>query len=266
MTKAVLVDLIRCIGCRGCQVACKSWNDKNAEQTVNLGFYDNPPTLSSDTWTIIRFTELEYENSFHFVFHKIQCMHCQQPACVSVCTVGALTKTADGPVTYDRDKCIGCRYCQYACPFGVPKFDWNQRFSLISKCNFCADRLAMGLEPACVKVCPADALVYGERDELVTEARHRIAARPKKYINHVYGEDEIGGTSFLYLSPVPFEMLGFPVLGKNHMTEASESIMISTPLEIIGAAAAVGGLYWLTNREEDAHAEEDTQDMRDEEK
>lgn len=258
MSKAVLVDLVRCIGCRGCQVACKSWNDRKSEQTANLGIYDNPPTLSADTWTIVRFTEVEHEDRFYFVFHKIQCMHCQEPACASVCTVGALEKTAEGPVTYDREKCIGCRYCQYACPFGVPKFDWNQRFGLISKCNFCADRLATGQEPACVKACPSDALMFGERDQLATEARYRIAARPQRYVNHVYGEDEIGGTSFLYLSPVPFEKLGFPTLNKGKLTQASESIMFSTPITIIGAMAAVGGFYWLTNREDDAQdAEED---------
>jgi formate dehydrogenase iron-sulfur subunit len=160
-------------------------------------------------------------------------------------------------VTYDRDKCIGCRYCQYACPFGVPKFDWDQRLGLISKCNFCNDRLEMGLEPACVKACPSDALVFGERDELVTEARRRIAARPLKYVNHVYGEDEIGGTSFLYISPVPFDKLGFPALDNGKLTQASESIMISTPLTVIGALTAAGGFYWLTNRDEDAQDDEE---------
>jgi formate dehydrogenase iron-sulfur subunit len=257
MSGAVLVDLVRCIGCRSCQVACKSWNDKSAEQTQCLGIYDNPPTLSADTWTVVRYTELEHEGRFYWVFHKIQCMHCQDPACVSVCTVGALQKTADGPVTYDTEKCIGCRYCQYACPFGVPKFDWSQRLSLISKCNFCNDRLQLGLEPACVKACPTDALLFGERDQLITEARHRIATRPEKYVNHVYGEDEAGGTSFLYLSPVPFDKLGFPTLDRNPQTRNSETIMGLTPITIIGALATVGGFYWLTERSDETQEVEE---------
>jgi formate dehydrogenase iron-sulfur subunit len=259
MSYAVLVDLTRCIGCRSCQVACKAWNDKQAEETSCLGRYDNPPTLSADTWTVVRFTEVEDNGRFHWVFNKIQCMHCLDPACVSVCTVGALQKTEAGPVTYDQDRCIGCRYCQYGCPFGVPKFEWGERLGLISKCNFCEDRLAVGMEPACVKACPADALVFGERDDLLTEGRARIAARPQKYVNYVYGEKEVGGTSYLYLSPVPFEKLGFPALDMHPLTSVSESIMSSTPFTMVGAVAAIGGFYWLTHQqdeEQDADEEE----------
>ena len=259
MSYAVLVDLARCIGCRSCQVACKAWNDKQAEQTKNLGMYDNPPSLSADTWTVVRFTEIEQENKFSWIFNKIQCMHCLEPACVSVCTVGALQKSEDGPVTYDQDRCIGCRYCLYGCPFGVPRFEWHERLGLISKCNFCVDRLDAGLEPACVKTCPADALIFGQREALVTEARYRIATFPDRYVNHVYGEDEIGGTSFMYLSPVSFDALGFPSLGKEPLTGASESIIGSTPTAIIAAVATLGGFYWLTNREDES-VEEDVEE------
>ena len=248
MGHAVLVDLVRCMGCRSCQVACKAWNDNLGEVTTCLGCYDNPPNFSQDTWSLIRYTEADYLGKFNWVFTKIQCMHCEHPGCVSVCTVGALEKTASGPVIYHEDKCIGCRYCQYGCPFGVPKYEWEKMLGLIRKCTFCADRLADGLEPACVKACPTDALAHGVREDLLTEARRRIAARPGKYFNHIYGEKEAGGTSWLYISPIPFDQLGFPELGEEHPTKVSESIMNATPVTIIAAVAALSGLYQLTKR------------------
>jgi formate dehydrogenase iron-sulfur subunit len=204
----------------------------------------------------VRFTEVEKDDKLNWVFSKIQCMHCEHPGCASVCTVGALKKTASGPVVYDADICIGCRYCQYACPFGVPQYDWDAQLGLIGKCTFCADRLAEGIEPSCVKACPTDALMLGERDKLLTVARNRIAARPGKYVNRVYGENEAGGTSWLYISPVPFEELGFPTLGAEPVTLASEAILNSTPITIIAAVAGLSGLYWLTKRRDKVQAEE----------
>lgn len=246
MSNAVLVDLVRCMGCRSCQVACKAWNDNPGEDTRCLGSYDNPPRFSADTWSLIRFNEVEHAGKLHWVFSKLQCMHCEHPGCASVCTVGALEKTPEGPVIYHDDKCIGCRYCQYGCPFGVPSFEWDEKFSLIRKCTFCADRVAEGIEPACVKGCPTDALVFGGREELITEGRKRIAVRPNKYVNHVYGEDEVGGTSWMYLSPVPFDKLGFPKVGDEPVTEESEIVMSATPTTIIATIAALSGIYWLT--------------------
>ena len=246
MSNAVLVDLVRCMGCRSCQVACKAWNDNPGEDTLCLGSYDNPPHFSADTWSLIRFNEVEHAGNLHWVFSKLQCMHCEDPGCASVCTVGALEKTPEGPVIYHDDKCIGCRYCQYGCPFGVPSFEWDERLSLIRKCTFCADRVAEGIEPACVKACPTDALVFGGREKLITEGRKRIAVRPLKYVNHVYGEDEVGGTAWMYLSPVPFDKLGFPKVGDEPVTEDSEIVMSATPATIIAAIAALSGIYWLT--------------------
>jgi formate dehydrogenase iron-sulfur subunit len=242
------------MGCRSCQVACKAWNDNVAEIGLCLGCYDNPPHFSPDTWSLVRFTEVEHGGDLHWVFAKIQCMHCEHPGCVSVCTVGALKKTDEGPVVYYPEKCIGCRYCQYGCPFGVPKYEWEKTLGLIKKCTFCADRQSEGLEPACVKACPTDALVYGEREELLTEARRRIGARPDKYVNHVYGEKEVGGTSWMYISPVPFEELGFPTLGEEHPTHTSEAILNSTPITIIAAVTGLSGLYWLTKRRDEMAA------------
>jgi formate dehydrogenase iron-sulfur subunit len=256
MTVAVLYDANKCIGCRGCQVACKQWNEndefipteENGVQSKNLGSNENPPQLSARTWTKIRFTELEYNGKFHWVFTKLQCMHCEHPACVAACPVGALQKTPEGPVLYDDTKCFGCRYCMVACPFGIPTFEWDKPLPWIRKCTFCADRLQAGLEPACVQTCPTNALKLGEREELIAEARERINASPDKYVNHIYGENEVGGTSWLYLSPVPFELLGLPTLGSEAVTLDAERAMGAVPPVLLGVAAAMSGIYWLAKR------------------
>jgi formate dehydrogenase iron-sulfur subunit len=248
MSQAVLVDLVRCTGCRACQVACKAWNDNTAEVTVCLGCYDNPPNLSADTWSIIRFAEVEEGDQLRWAFAKRQCMHCEEPACASVCPVGAFEKLPNGPVVYDDVKCIGCRYCMMACPFRVPKFEWDSAIPLIRKCTFCADRLSQGVEPACVKACPSDALIVGDRGTLIVAAHARIRNRPDKYVDHVYGEHEAGGTSWLYVSPVPFEELGFPTLDDEPYARNSEAAMIATPGAVVGAVGILSGIYWITKR------------------
>ena len=258
MTIAVLSDANLCIGCRGCQIACKQWNESDeyipaptgeiGVQAKNWGSYENPPQLSAHTWTRIRFTELEYAGKFHWVFTKLQCMHCEYPACAVACPVGALQKTQEGPVVYDDSKCFGCRYCMVACPFGIPTFEWDEPLPWIRKCTFCADRLGEGLEPACVKSCPTGALKLGEREELIIEARERIAKNPQKYVNHIYGEKEVGGTSWLYLSPVPFEALGLPTLGSEPVTVDVERAMGAVPPVLLGVTATMAGVYWLIKR------------------
>lgn len=265
MSKAVLYDANKCIGCRGCQIACKQWNEndeiipitENGVNSRNLGTYENPPQLSAKTWTKIRFTELEYDGKFQWVFTKIQCMHCEYPACAAACPVGALQKTAEGPVVYDDNKCFGCRYCMLACPFGIPTFEWDKPLPWIRKCTFCADRMNEGLEPACVKTCPTNALKLGERDELIKEARERIKVSPGKYIDHIYGENEVGGTSWLYLSPVPFEELGLPVLGKEAVTVNAERAMGAVAPVLAGVTATMAAIYWLFKRRERIRHEKD---------
>ena len=256
MAFAVLYDANKCIGCRGCQAACKQWNmndelspaENRLTTTVNSGSYENPPQLSARTFTKIRFTELENNGKFQWVFTKLQCMHCEHPACAAACLVAALQKTPEGPVVYDEGKCIGCRYCMVACPFGVPTFQWDSPLPWIRKCTFCADRLNAGLEPACVKTCPSNALIIGQREALLNVARGRIAAAPAKYVNHIYGENEVGGTSWLYLSPVPFEKLGLPVLGTKPVTADAERAMGAVPPVLLGVAAAMTGVYWVMKR------------------
>jgi formate dehydrogenase iron-sulfur subunit len=258
MSKAVLVDLVRCMGCRACQVACKAWNDNPGEVTLCLGCYDNPPDFSGDTWSLIRFDEVENRGTLNWVFTKRQCMHCVHPACVSACPVSALEKLPDGPVVYDAKECIGCRYCMIACPFNVPRVNWGEVLPEIRKCTFCFDRQSNGLEPACVKACPTDALVYGERTALIAEAKARIESRPGKYVNHTYGQEEAGGTSWMYLAPVPFEELGFPELDSEPVPELSEDLAVyGTPSMLVGVAALLGGMYWFTKRRAEAMAEQE---------
>ncbi len=207
--KGVLVDLTRCIGCRGCQVACKSWNERSVKPTLLGGEFTNPKQLNSECYTNIEYLEQEKGDLPVWSFIKHQCMHCKDPACASACPVGAFRKTAEGAVVYDFDRCIGCRYCMIACPFNIPKYEWEKTSPWIRKCTFCSDRLADGKTPACIKVCPTNVMTFGPLDEIGREAEKRIKASPGRYVNHIYGKDEAGGTQWMYLSAVPFEQLGF---------------------------------------------------------
>jgi formate dehydrogenase iron-sulfur subunit len=249
---AILFDAFRCTGCRGCQVACKQWNDLPAEVTHNTGSYQNPPRASADTWLVMQFREVENGDGLAWAFGRHACMHCVHPACVSACPVGALYKTDEGPVLYRDDRCIGCRYCMLACPFEIPTFQWGDGLfegAEIKKCTFCIDRLSAGMEPACVHTCPSGALMYGERDELIAVAEGRIREHPERYVDHVYGKDEAGGTSLLYISPVPFEDLGMPQLGSKPIQEDAEDIMTkATPSVLVGMLIGLGGIYWVVKR------------------
>jgi formate dehydrogenase iron-sulfur subunit len=248
MAKGMLMDLTKCIGCRGCQAACKQWNDLPAEATNNWGSYENPPRRSAKTWTTITFNEVTDGDEFAWVFAKRQCMHCEDPACAAACIVGALHKTPEGPVIYDDYKCIGCRYCTLACPYGVPTFEWDTPVPYIRKCTMCVDRLAEGMQPACAKTCPSGAILFGERNELLQDARSRIQAHPGKYVDHIYGEKEVGGASMLYISHIPFEKLGFPTLESEPIPRYADVAMAAVPPAIVVVSAAMAGVYWITKR------------------
>ena len=273
--KSTLIDITKCIGCRACQVACKQWNDRDGEQTElewNLGL-QNPATLSAKTLTLITYHELPDEKApggLNYLFTMRRCLHCLEPACASACPTTALKRSADGPVGYDSDKCIGCRYCIWACPWGVPTAEWDSLAPKIQKCTHCADRTSQpvplsrngqGLTgdesarfrenivvPACVKACPADALRFGEREEMLSEARSRISAKPDKYVNHIYGEKEAGGTSVLYLSSVPFEKLGFPDVGTKAYPRFSALALHAVPPAVMALGALLGGAYTFLKR------------------
>jgi formate dehydrogenase iron-sulfur subunit len=248
MAKGMLIDLTRCIGCRSCQVACKQWNQLPAEITQQTGTYENPPRFTSNTWSYVQVRELEHAGRLVWSFAKRQCMHCEEPTCVAACIVGALHKTPEGPVVYDDYKCMGCRYCTVACPFGVPTFEWDKAVPYIRKCQMCTDRLEQGLTPACAKACPSDAITFGERDTLLQEAHTRIQARPDRYTDHVYGEHEVGGTSVMYVANVPFEELGFPSLGPEPIPRYAEVAMAAVPPVAVVVSAAMAGIYWFIRR------------------
>lgn len=236
---AMLYDATVCVGCNGCTNACRQWNGTEPETDARQ-VYDAPQELSADTYTLIQL----YKEGDEFSFVKRQCMHCVDPACVSGCPVHALQKTAAGPVTYDHDRCIGCRYCQNACPFHVPRFEWDKaRFPVITKCHFCYEsRIQKGIGgPACADRCPTGALTWGKRGELLAEARKRISENPGRYVDHIYGENDAGGTSVLYLSAVPFEKLGFEDLGTRPIPEVSEGTAnLVLPGVLIGAPILLG--------------------------
>lgn len=257
MPKGVLVDLTKCIGCRGCQVACKQWNNLPVESTTCEGSYENPASLKWNTYTKIRFVEGEENNKFFWGFIKVQCMHCKQPACVSACPVGSLTKTDEGPVIYNEKKCMGCRYCMLACPFQVPKYEWHKVLPTIKKCTFCTDRISVGKTPSCTNTCPSNALHYDEYDVILKEAEDKIKNYPDKYINHIYGKDEVGGTSWLYISSIPFEKLGFNMnLPKEPLPHYTWQALSKIPALVGGLAIALTGFWFICKRRDEVQKKE----------
>jgi formate dehydrogenase iron-sulfur subunit len=230
-TKAILVDITKCIGCRSCEQACKQIH----------GFpMDSEAKLSPTALTVVE------ERGDRYV--RRMCMHCQEPACASACLVGALKKTDAGPVTYDGAKCIGCRYCLVACPFSVPRYEWTKLVPYVKKCDMCAARQAKGQPPACVEACPVQASIAGDRDEILEEALRRILSSDSKYVKHIYGSEEAGGTSVFFISDVPFEKLGFVAAPKQAMPVLTASALGDGPTVILVGGALLSGLYWITQR------------------
>jgi formate dehydrogenase iron-sulfur subunit len=255
--KGVLVDLTRCIGCRGCQVACKEWNERSVKKTEMYGNFTNPPELNSECYTNIRYVEQDNGGAPVWSFVKNQCLHCKNPACASVCPVTALKKTEAGPVTYNFERCIGCRYCMLACPFYIPKYEWEKAVPWVRKCTFCSERVANGLVPACIKVCPTQTMYYSDFEDVRAEAERRMLKNPGKYVNHIYGKEEAGGTSWIYISGVPFETLGFnmniPAMVYPDLTWA----YIKKIPAVIGVVIAAGAVSWaITRRNKNMDKEE----------
>ncbi len=211
--KAMLIDVSKCMGCRGCQVACKQWNELEADVTSNTGTYQNPPDLSPNTWNLVKFKEIGNNGTVRWLMWPFRCMHCTDASCVKVCPTGALYHHPLGFVAYDKDKCSGCGYCIEFCPFHVPHASRNIITGLgkMDKCLFCQDRVTNDLEPACAKTCPPGAIKFGNRVELVTEGRRRVevlrSTRPKASL---YGERELGGLHMLYVLEERPEVYGLP--------------------------------------------------------
>jgi len=245
----VLCDFTQCLGCRRCEWACADNNDLphgTQESYDDTSVFSEMRRPDEESFTVIN----QYEPSVGSdkPFHtKVNCLHCEHPACVSACIVGALEKNPHGPVTYDAWKCIGCRYCMIACPFQIPAYEYGDALTpRVMKCSLCAEKtLAEGGVPACVKICPQEAMVFGRRDELLKVARDRIATHPGRYNSHIYGEHEAGGTSWLYLADRPFTELDLPELGTVSPAVATEAIQhgifrgFSGPIMLFGLISVI---------------------------
>ncbi|MFC1865807.1 4Fe-4S dicluster domain-containing protein [Chloroflexota bacterium] len=227
-TVAMLYESSKCLGCRRCEDACRRWNKLEPEY--------RPDDLSPHSLTTLKYRKAGEGYNVEWLPSKWQCMHCLHPACVNVCPTEALYKTDDGPVLYDEERCIGCQYCVSACPFSVPRFDFdtNRR---VKKCTFCSDRIADGLEPACAGVCPVKALTFGERQTIVGMAEEAQAEGA-----YIYGKEEAGGTSWIYTSAVLFKDRGVPSVTTERYSSHSAT-MLGSQLGTIAFGAAALGVY-----------------------
>ncbi len=233
MAFAILTDVTRCVGCRACATACKEINGLPAGED---------DSLNASTWTFV-----DHREGLNV---RRQCMHCLEPTCASVCPVAALEKRPEGPVIYHEDRCMGCRYCMFACPFQVPKYEWSKALPRVKKCIMCYSlRVSKGEAPACTSACPAGATVFGEREALIAEARQRLRDNPGRYVDHVYGLDEAGGTSVLYLSSVPFASLGLPSALENQAyPQLTWQVLSKIPNIVATGGVLMLGLWWISNR------------------
>jgi formate dehydrogenase iron-sulfur subunit len=228
----MLIDITKCIGCRQCEGACKLQNKlPDVEESK----------LSATAYTVVE------DHTDRFV--RRLCMHCKNPTCESVCPVGAFRRTKIGAVLYDAEKCIGCRYCMMACPFQVPRYEWGSTFPKVQKCILCYERITKGNVPACVEICPETVSMFGEYDKILFQAHKILSENPEKYIQKVYGEEEVGGTSVLYISDVPFEKLGFKTnLEKKPLPELTWSALSKIPSVVTVGGTLLYGIWWITNR------------------
>ncbi len=247
----ILYDSTRCKGCRGCEFDCTEAHGLPTPQAKV------PPIrkTNENALSVIN----TYETEKGQVFIKRQCMHCNEPACAAACLTQAMHKNETGPVTWDGNKCMGCRYCMISCPFDMPKFEYHSANPKIQKCDMCFERLKTGDIPACVYNCPNDALMYGKRRDLIKEARKRIAENPDLYFDHIYGEREAGGTGWLYLSPVPFDQLGmnmslqqtsYPSLTKGFLYSVP-SVFVLMPTLLLGLHKATKNNHLIENKEDE---------------
>lgn len=257
-----LVDVTRCIGCRKCELACNQVNDlpEPATPFEDMRVLDAKRRPTAGAYTVVnRYYPgtLNDRGQLTPSFVKVQCMHCQDPACVSACVTGALSKLDNGTVRYDVSRCIGCRYCMVACPFGIPKYEFAKTVPTVRKCSFCADRQAQGKPPACAENCPTGALTFGKRDELLEEAKKRIYQSPDKYVHHIYGEEEAGGTSWLYISDVPFESMALNTrVQKDSYPQRVEGALSTVPWVLTLWPPLLAGLHSFTKRKDEVQGEE----------
>lgn len=255
----VLHDNVRCIGCRNCEEGCNIVNKlPEPEKPFNdLSVLDKKRRTTTNAHTVVnRYDNIKGKNAP--VFSKMQCNHCLEPACASVCFVKAFKKTKEGAVTYDASVCVGCRYCMIACPFEIPTYEYDEAFTpRVMKCTMCHDRVKDNKLPGCVESCPNEALTFGKRDDLIKIARERIRKYPDQYQNHIYGEHEMGGTSWLYLSSVPFKEVGMREdLGITPAPEFTAGALGAVPMIVGLWPVLLTGIYAINKRKEKISKEE----------
>ena len=260
----VLVDLSKCVGCRTCEAACNKEQGLPAPDKPfdDMSVYDEhrhgglQRRTTEKAYTVVN--KYEIEGREHPLFKKFQCNHCQEPACLTSCFVNAYTKTPEGAVIYDSKVCVGCRTCMVACPFYVPAYSYSSAINpVVKKCIMCYDtRLKFGRAPACVEACPNGVMTFGKRKDLITEAHKIIDDNPNKYIHHVYGEKEVGGTSWMYISDVPFEDIGFDTqLGNQPIINYVKDFLAMVPMVLTIWPALFAGFHLLSTRKEAAEDE-----------
>ena len=268
----VLADTTRCVGCRKCEEACNKINEdlprQPAEAFDDESVLDRRRRMDAGAYTVVNRYDRPGDPA-NPVYAKHQCMHCLQPACQSACIVGALVRKPSGAVEYDISKCIGCRYCMVACPFQVPAYEYRDALlPEVRKCTFCLDtRVAKGQQPACVAACPTQVMTFGKRDELLAHAHERIRKRPGRYVDHVYGEHELGGTAWLYLSDVSFSQIDLPRFGYHPIpgyTEPMQHAVFKWFLPPAALYAALGGMMWLTRSKGNAAQSTGAEEVTDE--
>ena len=239
---SILTDVTRCIGCEECVRACKETNATGEDRPWR--WQRRIDDLSATRWTTI-----VSRPEKHYV--RKQCRHCLDPACASVCPVGAMHKTPEGPVVYNSAICMGCRYCMMACPYGIPRYMWAEAVPYVRKCIMCYDKIKSGEldQPACTKACPAEATIYGNRDDLLEAAHKKIEEKPDIYIPKVFGEHDVGGTSVLYVSDINLGFLGWKEdLGEKPLPLRTQAFMNTMPAVFVGVGAIMGGVYWVIDR------------------
>lgn len=259
MSKAILYDSTKCTACRACQVACKSWNEHEAEETTNRGTYENPEELSPETWVKMRFIETERNGKFAWLFARRACMHCEDASCAIVCPANAIFKTDEGFVHIDQEWCVGCGNCALACPFLVPHKDHH--IGTARKCTACTtvglNRQEEGLDPACVTTCPTGALKFGDRDDLLNEGRQRVAdLKAEGYSDaYLYGENELGGLHVMYVLDDSPAVYGLP-----ESPQVATKNLVGNWLSAIATAGVIAAIpfWWLFKRKESMAAEDNS--------
>jgi formate dehydrogenase iron-sulfur subunit len=244
MPKAILYDATLCVGCKACEEACA--------QRAGLSYSD---AIAAETRTSAHKLTAVLERGGAYM--RRLCMHCEDPTCVSVCPVGAFRKTDAGPVVYDEGRCMGCRYCMLACPFGVPKYEWTRTDPRVRKCDMCADRIAEGKATMCSEVCPTGATKCGDRDALIDEAAERLRSNPGQYVKRIYGAREAGGTSVLILSGKPLEEFGLRADIRQEPLPILTYQVLSRIPDLVGLGSVLlGGIWWLSRRRAEVAAAE----------